>query len=178
MTGVAFKTMKLNRLLCVFLIAMLNINSAGASTKTLSSTLTINANFFAPSCDITVPSEHSLGLLTPGDNVEHNKINIEISCQGNYSYNTGLVASVIKGGGLDTSQTSVQMLVNDNKNGVFLSLKDDKNNLIKMTGDKLDVFCVGAPGKRNCSIIPITNVLSDATTGLVIAVIRFSIVYS
>ncbi|WP_448657059.1 fimbrial protein [Escherichia coli] len=168
--------MKLNRLLCVFLIAMLNINSAGASTKTLSSTLTINANFFAPSCDITVPSEHSLGLLTPGDNVEHNKINIEISCQGNDSYSTGLIASVIKGE-LNTSQTSVQMLVNDDKNGPFLSLKDEKNSLIKMTGNKSDAFCVGDSGKRNCSIIPVTNVQSNAIAGLVTAVIRFSIVH-
>ncbi|MCQ5791701.1 hypothetical protein MZD03_25765 [Escherichia coli] len=168
--------MKSNSLLYILLITIININSAGASTKTLSSPLTINTNFFAPSCDIAVPYEYNLGLLTPGGNVEHNKINIEISCQGNDSYSTGLIASVIKGE-LNTSQTSVQMLVNDDKNGPFLSLKDEKNSPIKMTGNKSDAFCVGDSGKRNCSIIPVTNVQSNAIAGLVTAVIRFSIVH-
>ncbi|EPV4610406.1 hypothetical protein ACV4SA_003029 [Escherichia coli] len=169
--------MKLNSLLYFLLITMISISSARASTKTLSSTLTINVNFFAPSCDVKVPSEYDLGSLTPGNKIEHKKINIEISCIDSYSYSTGLIASVRKGT-LDTFQTSVQMLTNDEENGPFLSLKDEGGTLIKMTGNKSDAFCIGGDKKRICSITPISNVPSDAISGRVIAVINFSIIYS
>lgn len=161
-----FYRRKINLIFILFVLA--NTTAVKAETIVGTLTKTVITENIAPSCDIQVPKEISLGTLYNGTK-KHSPFELSVTCKNNTK--TAFVASVVKGNlsGTDTVIMS---------NGSLLYLQDNKNSNIKLQGKDTEFFCLGSTsGTRSCELTPITEVHSSDKIGQTEAILNFKIIY-
>lgn len=163
-------------------LMMTVMTGSGQAATTATATLTINVTFTQPSCDIQVPSQYNLGLLTQGDaEREHAPLNITWTCEGDTPLKTALTAAIVSG---EAEGDEKVYLITDGsqRTGATLSLKEKTTgSLIKLTGpDSGNLFCsdeTETTGMRTCTLIPVTAVSRDGALGVASAGLKFEVAY-
>ncbi|HBA7292703.1 TPA: F18 fimbrial protein FedE [Escherichia coli] len=184
MTGAEFRAMRLTKAaLAALMLAVTAGNTQAALTAT--ATLTINATFTQPSCDITAPPSFDLGILTPGVKT-HGPLTITWTCaDGGTPLKTALTAAIVRGGKVSGDE-KVTLLTDDSSaspTGATLSLREQRGDtLIKLTGPSGgDYFCSDANAvagvMRTCTLTPETTVSQNGPFGLASATLNFAVVY-
>lgn len=133
--------------------------------------MTLRASFVAPRCQLSVPPEVNLGVLSTGEKV-YDPVSITINCPAGAA-NTGLYAqgaNLVSG----ANGEKVSMVNVANQPRAELWLKESGTN-IKL--DKSQPFCNGNAVTRQCQLNPVTYVKKGTPPGEIYAIVNFSIVY-
>ncbi|EBN9932920.1 hypothetical protein QTR52_004371 [Salmonella enterica] len=133
--------------------------------------MTLRASFVAPRCQLSVPPEVNLGVLSVGEKV-YDPVSITINCPAG-AVNTGLYAmgvNLVPG----ANGEKVSMVNVANQAQAELWLKEKGTN-IKL--DKSVPFCVGSSMDRQCQINPVISLKKGSSPGKISAIINFGIVY-
>ncbi|HBC0990308.1 TPA: F18 fimbrial protein FedE [Escherichia coli] len=169
----------------LLLMVMLPVIGVKADV-TASASLTINAIFKVPTCDIQVPATYWLGILERGTVKVHEPLIIKWDCEGMEAVSSGLTASVVNSRVADEEDfTAVRMLVEGKENGSLLSFKEkETGKYIKIAKDdgareSDNKFCWKEKftGGRRCELIPETYTHTTDKVGVASALIRFEMVY-
>ncbi|EIK6281968.1 fimbrial protein [Salmonella enterica] len=165
-------------LVLAFCLALLAAGHPPVQAVTTTATVTINANFTAPPCTLTVPPTVSLGSILPGTQ-SYRPFTVNIECPVPVSsviYGQQMGSTTIPG-----NSTRMAMTGPAGSSGTpaeFWLNVEGKD--IDLTGDgatdaKLG-FCAGTD-KRSCTLTPSTLVVSDTPRGQTSATVRFSVMY-
>lgn len=169
--------MKFTKVVLAVLIMTVTVGGVLASST---ATLTINATFTRPTCNIQVPSSYDLGALTSGTK-EHGNLKITWTCDGDMPIKTALTAGIVAGDA--DGNDKVRLMVGSQASDAVLSLREKvSGNLIKLTGhDASNYFCTDAQyitGMRTCMLTPVTTVnYQKGVFGQASAKLSFSVAY-
>ncbi|EAZ5906733.1 hypothetical protein IFW15_003885 [Salmonella enterica] len=170
--------MKLNSLLCAGLFTGLLLMLEPAQAFPYgSTTITLDAVFTAPPCDIRAPSEVNLGNVPHGEKI-HPPITFTVNCSS--TVKSEIYGQFVSGGVLSNDGTTVSSIYGGS---VRLSFREQGNSVNKITLDGLDLgegkssgFCEGVT-TRTCMLVPITWVSDSAANGDHTVLIRFTMRY-
>ncbi|EGI5886274.1 hypothetical protein UJ72_004804 [Salmonella enterica subsp. enterica serovar Magwa] len=156
-------------LTCGFLLTTVVTTAATVQTEAI---MTLRASFVAPRCQLSVPPEVNLGVLSTGEKV-YDPVSLTINCPAGakntaalYALGTNLVSGA--------HGEKVSMVSADNQPRAELWLKESGVN-IKL--DKTQPFCDGVAVTRQCQLTPVTYVNKGTPPGEIYATVNFSIVY-
>lgn len=154
----------------VFLATALTTTSAAQAPYHAWTHILLRADFVTPRCNLIVPPEVNLGVLSPGEKA-HNPVDITISCP------PGAANSVLYAQGANLVSGSngerVSMVNAVSQPLADLWLKENGAN-IKL--DKTQSFCDGS-ATRVCKLNPVTHVNQGTPPGEIYAMVNFSLVY-
>ncbi|EBD0851810.1 hypothetical protein FHN97_21400 [Salmonella enterica] len=154
----------------VFLATVLTTTSAAQASDDVWTHITLRADFVAPRCNLTIPPEVNLGVLSLGEKT-HEPVDITISCPA------GAANSVLFAQGANLVSGSngerVSMVNVTSQALADLWLKESGVN-IKL--DKTQSFCDGN-ATRVCKLNPVTHVNQGTSPGEIYAMINFSLEY-
>lgn len=160
------------------LASLMIVVTAGVQANS-TATLTINATFTRPTCNIQVPSSYDLGTLTSGKK-EHGDLKITWTCDGNMPIKTALTAGIVAGRA--DGNDKVRLMVDGQTTDAVLSLREKGSELIKLTGHNAkNYFCSDAKnvtGMRTCTLTPVTTVVyQKGVFGRASATLNFAVAY-
>lgn len=137
--------------------------------------LDIETTVTAPTCEVTAPTEHSLGVMVRNSQTSHKPLAVTWTC-GNRANaasieNTYLTAEAVNSSRDDNDQKMYFSNKSDlTQNTATLSLKADEK-YIKFNGE--DKFCATSGSSGSCVITPVTDVPQTAQAGQVYAIVKF-----
>ncbi|EDM9065173.1 hypothetical protein AHU16_22705 [Salmonella enterica subsp. enterica serovar Give] len=170
--------MKLNNLLCagLFMGLLLMMETAQAFPYG-STTITLDATFTAPPCDIRGPSEVDLGNVPHGEK-NHPPIIFTVNCPS--TVKSEVYGQLISGGVLSSDGTTVFAKHGDS---VQLYFREQGSRINKITLDGQDLgegkssgFCEGTT-TRTCQLVPGTWVGDSVVNEDHTVLIRFTMRY-
>lgn len=146
---------------------------------TATATLTMNANFSAPPCTVTVPGNIFLGAILPGEKI-YPSFTVDVNCTS--ATRAALYAEPASGEPLISGMTTrIEMSGPAGVAGTPAQFwLNTEGKEIDLTGtgatDTARTFCEGTDS-RGCTLTPATQVVMDTPKGQTTATIRIGIMY-
>ena len=160
--------MKIKSLFCLGLLFCIGSAQSAEVTFTM--------NVPKPTCNVTVDSNKSLGVLNRGTQT-HPALSVYISCDG--VVKNALTARPVTANVLQNDNIRLAVPMGGNTalpGGPFLWLKS-ANKDVKLTGALNDAFCTVTGQSQTCNVTPVTEVGSNSAIGNGSVTIRFDMVY-